>query len=361
MSTSAKELNSTEIHQLLDHITSLPDKSGVIRPLFIWGKAGVGKTEMVRDYAASRGMEFAYCAIAQLEEPGDLLGMPTISNNETIYCKPSWLPDSHENGKPGILLLDDFNRANSLVLAAAMQLAQMHTLMSYSLPNNWTIVCTGNPDGSDYSTSELDIAMRTRFIHVRARFDKMAWAKWAIDHGLQSEAINFVLTHPEQLDRGKLTNSRTLTSFFRLIAGLTPAADHPGLIETIGLGLLDEETVASYFRFMKEANMLIPAPEKILFHADTNGLEAEMTNLLVHKDGVRLDLFSTMFNRLMLYCSKPVEGRINTENLVRLFTLKDIPNDYRTHMYIEFGNLKQPELEGIRSDKRVADAILKAS
>lgn len=360
MSTTAKELNSNEVYQLLDHLTSLPaNHAGVIRPLFIWGKPGLGKTEMVRDYALSKGMEFAYCAPAQFEEMGDLHGIPEIENGKTVFRRPSWLPET--NGKPGILLLDDFNRADPRIIRGLMQLAQLHELMSWKLPDNWIIVCTGNPDTSDFSTTVLDTAVMTRFIHVRVRFDKMAWARWATEQKLPDEAINFVLTYPELIENGKLTNARTITSFFRLIAGFHPWNERAGIIETLGLGLLDEETIVSYFKFLKETSAIIPNPEEILYSKDSVTLEKQLRELLIHPGGVRLDLFSTAFSRLLLTCQKPIREKINKENLIMLFNISEIPNDFRTHMFIEFGRLNQPGLKEVINDKRFAEAVLQAA
>ena len=360
MSQNAKHLSSNEIFQLLDHLRSIPPSHGnIIRPLFIWGKPGLGKTEMVREYADTRGLDFVYCAPAQFEEMGDLHGIPEVENGVTVFRKPSWLPEP--TGRPGIILLDDMNRADPRIIRGVMQLAQLHKLMSWELPANWTIVCTGNPDGGEYSTTVLDSAVLTRFIHVQVRFDKLSWADWALKNGLPSEGINFVLTYPEMVAEGTLTNARTLSSFFKTIAGLSPWQEHSGLIETIGLGLLDPETVTAYFNFLQENADRIPDPDTILYAKDTTRLTTELRQLLHQENGVRLDLFSTAFNRLLMRCREGAVKKINPDNLIALFTMEEIPNDFRTHMVLEFGKLKQKELVNILSDVRVAQAMLKAA
>ena len=360
MSKTAKELSIEEVYRLLDHLMAFPaEHTGVIRPLFIWGRPGLGKTEMVRDYAASRGLGFSYCAPAQFEEMGDLHGIPEVEDGQTIYRKPSWIPE--DNGKPGILLLDDMNRADPRIIRGVMQLAQLHELMSWKLPANWLIVCTGNPDTSDFQTTILDDAVMTRFIHVRTRFDKLVWARWAMNNGIPEIGVNFVLTHPELVEKGKLTNARTLTSFFRLISGLTPWKQHTDLIETLGFGLLDQETIVSFFNFLNNSAAQIPEPETILYSKNTAELTAALKALLAHKDGVRLDLFSTAFNRLYLACEKPLQHPVNVENLVAMFQLPEIPNDFRTFMFVEFGRLKNPELQGLMKDRRIATAVLQGA
>ena len=93
------KLDSKKLGAALEHIfkTNLALQNTGKRgtPICIWGTHGLGKTEMVRDYAKSRGWHFAYIAPAQFEEMGDLHGMPTISSlsdgNKTIFNPPDWV------------------------------------------------------------------------------------------------------------------------------------------------------------------------------------------------------------------------------------------------------------------------------
>ena len=360
MSQTAKEVNSQELFQVIDHIRSIPHTRGnIIRPLFVWGKPGYGKTEMIREYAEQRNLDFIYCAPAQFEEMGDLHGIPEIENGKTVFRRPSWLPEPTE--RPGIILLDDMNRADPRIIKGFMQLAQLHELMSWKLPKNYLIICTGNPDGGEYSTTMMDSAVMTRFIHVNVQFDKNNWAEWAMRNDIPTECINFVLTYPETITSGNLTNARTISSFFRSIADLNPRQDHFRLIEILGHGLLDPETVESFIGFLKNSAERIPEPEVILFSKDTKQLTEDLRNLLQDESGVRLDLFSTTFNRLMMRCQQGPVTKVNLENLIALFTIEEIPNDFRTYMAMEFGKLKQKELLDILTDGRIGQALLNAA
>ena len=63
-------------------------------PVCIWGEHGIGKTELVEDFAISNGFQMAYVAPAQFEEMGDLLGMPQIIDNSTRFAPPAWVPQT---------------------------------------------------------------------------------------------------------------------------------------------------------------------------------------------------------------------------------------------------------------------------
>ena len=179
-------------------------------PLCILGRHGIGKTEIVREYARERGYEFAYVAPAQFEEMGDLLGMPAVEEGGgrpvTVFRPPDWVPVTPG---PGILLLDDVNRADDRILRGLMQLLQDYRLVSWALPPCWQIVLTANPDDGDYSVTRMDEALLTRLLHVTLEFDAASWAAWARRRGIDRRGIQFVLTFPEAVT-GRRTTPRSL-------------------------------------------------------------------------------------------------------------------------------------------------------
>ena len=87
---------------------------------------------------------------------------------------------------PGILLLDDINRADDRILRGLMQLLQNFELFSWTLPPKWQIVATANPEGGDYSVTPMDDAMLTRLVHLTMVFDPKTWAQWAESAGVDS-------------------------------------------------------------------------------------------------------------------------------------------------------------------------------
>ena len=107
----------------LDANVSLETRGQKKTPVCIWGRHGIGKTQIVQDVAKQRSAAFVSIAPAQFEEMGDLLGMPTVEagGKSTKMAAPSWVP--REPG-PGILLIDDVNRADDRILRGMMQLLQ---------------------------------------------------------------------------------------------------------------------------------------------------------------------------------------------------------------------------------------------
>lgn len=148
--------------------------------LYIWGVHGIGKSSVVRQTAEELGIGFVDFRAAQLEA-SDLRGLPDKgSDGRTHFLPPADLPAAGE----GILLLDELNRANSEVLAAAFQLVLDRRIGQYELPAGWSIVCAGNVDSGDYTVTPLDTAFCDRFCHVlltagQTTFDE--WALWMAD------------------------------------------------------------------------------------------------------------------------------------------------------------------------------------
>lgn len=76
-SSQGSSVSSVELQKLMDHLFNPEDPTRAM-PLCLWGHHGIGKTEMIKGYAKSKGWQFKYVAPAQLEEMGDLHGLPTI-------------------------------------------------------------------------------------------------------------------------------------------------------------------------------------------------------------------------------------------------------------------------------------------
>ena len=97
------KLDPIALQKVLDHVMArnaqIAEAGHLGTPLCVWGSHGLGKTQMVQEYARSKGWKFTYCAPAQFEEMGDLHGIPSMhdptpdrpnSGDEvTIFAPPS--------------------------------------------------------------------------------------------------------------------------------------------------------------------------------------------------------------------------------------------------------------------------------
>jgi MoxR-like ATPase len=142
-------------------------------------------------------------------------GYQFTGNKQMAYCPPQWIADKTGGG---ILILDDWNRADIRFIQAVMELVDRQEYISWKLPKDWHIILTANPDDGNYLVNSIDTAQRTRFISVNLKYDVEVWAKWAESSQIDSRCINFMLLHPE-LVTDKI-NARSITNFFNSISSL---------------------------------------------------------------------------------------------------------------------------------------------
>jgi len=364
-----KKGNSEEIKEILSHIfqrnndLSKENKRGTA--VCIWGTHGLGKTQIVRDYAREKKWKFSYIAPAQFEEMGDLHGMPnvidpdeTISGDEyTVYSPPDWVP--REDG-PGILLLDDINRADDRILRGCMQLLQNFELTSWKLPPKWQIVATANPEGGDYSVTPMDGAMLTRMLHATLKFDAKIWAQWAYSANVDERGISFVLTYPE-LVNSERTTPRSLTQFFEQIASIDDLKENLQLVEALALSSLDEVTVSSFIAFINDELTQLIDPEEILDTEDFKSVAKKIKDISVDDSGAkRVDRLSTMCARLYLklISDNYAQEKNHGKNLVQFLLLDTIPNDLLMSLYMDLQKHGGDEIKEMTRDKKLASKLL---
>lgn len=255
-------------------------------PICIWGSHGLGKTTLIRSLAKEKGWDVAYVAPAQFEEMGDLHGIPekvyddALDRWKTVYAPPDWAPK--DTGRAGILIIDDFNRADDRILRGLMQLFQDGRLASWGLPSNWMIVATANPEGGDYGVTPIDDAMKTRMLHIELIWDKDVWLKWArkanpktgkpnidpritdpVKGWFNEPAVNGMIGTP----RYPRTTPRSLEQFFGQIRYIPNWKSSEGydLVETYAYSALDKEVANSFLAWVRTMEEPTMFPGDILF------------------------------------------------------------------------------------------------
>ena len=364
-----KKGSSREIKEILSHIfernndLNKENKRGTA--VCIWGTHGLGKTQIVRDYALEKKWKFSYIAPAQFEEMGDLHGMPTVVDPDkrivgdeyTVYSPPDWVP--REEG-PGILLLDDINRADDRILRGCMQLLQNFELTSWKLPPKWQIVATANPEGGDYSVTPMDGAMLTRMLHATLKFDAKIWAEWAYAANVDERGIAFVLTYPELVNSDR-TTPRSLTQFFEQIASIDDLKENLQLVQALALSSLDEVTVSSFIAFVNDELTQLIDPEEILDAEDFKSIEKRIKEISVDDSGAkRVDRLATMCSRLYLKLASDdyKQGKNHSKNLIKFLMFETIPNDLLMSLYMDLQKHGSDEIKEMTRDKKLANKLL---
>jgi hypothetical protein len=368
--TQGPNLDTISLERVLNHVfnrnNGLSSTEKRTTPVCIWGSHGIGKTEIVKDFAISRGWHFAYCAPAQFEEMGDLHGIPLVhdSNEEeknsekvTVFAPPDWVPTAKG---PGILLLDDINRADERILRGIMQLLQNFEMFSWQLPEHWHIVATANPEGAEYSITPMDDAMLTRMIHFTLIFDARAWARWAAARGVDPRGISFVLTYPEAVT-GLRTTPRTLVHFFEQIEGIKDLNAETELVATLAAACLDETSVAAFISFVKDDLSTLLDPDQILDAENPQEWKTRFNELATGKSGEkRVDRISAICTRLLLHVTSEryIEKSSHSDNFAEFLSLEMIPNDLRVSLLMDLNRRASKHASNLLKNKKLARLLL---
>jgi len=323
-------LNIDEAKSFLSHIVTnnrfLQENNKLPVAVEVIGDSGIGKTSMVLQVAKELNLNLVKLNLAQIEELGDLVGFPIrqfevckdkdnciwidehaveeytklgykfSGQNRMSYCPPEWIAGKTSGG---FLLLDDWNRADIRFIQAVMELIDRQTYISWSLPKDWHILLTANPDDGEYLVNSIDNAQKTRFISVNLKFDMKCWSVWAEDNQVDGRCINFLLKHPELVTTN--INSRSITTFFNSISSIDSFETNLPLIQMIGEGSVGPEFTTLFTMFINNKLDKMISPEDTLHHEKEDYVLNTLKGIIGKEKKYRADLASILSTRLVNY------------------------------------------------------------
>jgi hypothetical protein len=326
--TESLSLNVNELKDFLNHIVVnnrfLQENGKPPVSTEVVGDSGIGKTSAIIQLAEENGLDFVKLNLAQIEEIGDLVGFPirqfevemkedkiwvdehafdeylklgykSTGKNRMSYCPPEWISNKK---KGGILLLDDWNRADVRFIQAVMELIDRQQYISWKLPKDWHIILTSNPDNGDYLVNSIDNAQKTRFISANLKFDLKCWGKWAEESQMDGRCINFLLMHPELVTKD--VNARSVVMFFNSISSIKSFEEQLPLIQMIGEGSVGSEFASLFTMFINNKLDRIISPEHI-FSQDEKYVLNTLKSLVGKDKNYRADIASTLGTRVSNY------------------------------------------------------------
>ena len=383
-------INVNELKDFLGHIISnnkfLQEQGKSPVSVEVIGESGIGKTSAIIQLAKEQNLSFVKLNLAQIEEIGDLVGFPIRQfevemNNEKTwvdehafdeymklgyqstglnrmsYCPPEWISGKEEGG---ILLLDDWNRADVRFIQAVMELIDRQQYISWTLPKNWHIILTANPDNGDYLVNSIDNAQKTRFISVNLKFDIDCWGKWAEENDIDGRCINFLLMHPELVTTD--VNSRSVSMFFNSISSIKSFDDSLPLIQMIGEGSVGPEFSSLFTMFINNKLDKMISPENI-FKQDEKYVMSTLKSLVGKDTKYRADIASTLSTRVINYLdvfakNNPVE-KDTINRISKLVTEEIFTTDICYNMVKSIYNNNMGKFKTMIMDKELVKYIMK--
>ena len=383
-------LNVNELKDFLKHIIDnnryLQENNKPMVSTEVIGDSGIGKTSSIVQLADELGLNFVKLNLAQIEEIGDLVGFPirqfemkdkkmtewvdensvedyrkkgyeATGLNRMSYCPPEWI-SGKSNG--GILLLDDWNRADMRFIQAVMELIDRQQYISWKLPKDWHIILTANPDNGDYLVNSIDNAQKTRFISVNLKFDLKCWGKWAEQAKLDGRCINFMLMHPELVT--KEVNSRSVSMFFNSISSIKTFEDSLPLIQMIGEGSVGSEFSTLFTMFINNKLDKMISPENILSQDETyvmNTLKSLVGKDKAYRADIAATLGTRVSNHLEFFAKDNAVEKPLIERISKIVTEKIFATDVCYNMVKSIYNSNPSKFKLMMLNKELVKYITK--
>ena len=273
------------------------------------------------------------------------------------YCPPEWIADKKGGG---VLMLDDWNRADTRFIQAVMELVDRQEYISWKLPKDWHIILTANPDDGNYMVNSIDSAQKTRFVSVMMKWNHERWAEWAEEEGIDGRCINFVLMNPEIVDAGKGVNPRSITTFFNCISSIKTFEDDLPLIQMVGEGSVGNEVATLFTTFINNRLDKLVTPKEMLFTKDhaTALQKVQEASGIVSGSEYRADIASILTTRFINYTlNYASKNKITPEIIDRVITfVKDadtFTDDLKYHIVKKILNGNKQKFQKLIFDKDV--------
>jgi len=356
-------LNIDELQDFVGHIITnnrhLQSEGKNPVAIEVVGESGIGKTTSIMDMTAKHDLDFVKLNLAQIEELGDLVGFPikqyqmwttkegkkvgkwvdevtvkeytctgyqTTGKSRMSYAAPEWIADKK---KGGVLLLDDWNRADVRFIQACMELVDRQQYISWSLPKDWHVILTANPDNGDYMVNSVDTAQKTRYITANLKFDIDVWARWAEENEIDTRCINFLLMHPELVTQE--TNARSISTFFNSISSIKKFEDQLPLIQMIGEGSVGNEFASMFTTFINNKLDKLVTPKEIV--TGDEEVLLQLRECIGKDDNYRADIASLLATRVanfsVAYSKTDTITQKIQERLVKLCTKDYFTDDLK--------------------------------
>lgn len=206
--------------------------------LFLFGRRGVGKTQIAIQAAESCKLKVNYINLSVIERP-DLAGYPNMNapGDVITFKSPAFLPSLLEKAKPdSIILFDEVDKAPPEITAPLLEILQFKRINDKPI-NVAACILTGNLINEGAYSNLISTALLDRGAKFILSFNFEKWVEWAKGYGVHDLIIGFLHSNPE-LACGKVEDTCYATPSPR---AWTLASD--ALIKARELKIVDIETV----------------------------------------------------------------------------------------------------------------------
>lgn len=183
----ALKVTQEELSEVLLHVAP-------VRPVFIWGAPGIGKSSLVKQFADAVGLECVSLLGSQLA-PEDIIGIPQISGDVSVFLPPKMIARK----EPYCLFLDELNACSQEVQKAFYSLILERRIGEYQLPAGSVVIGAGNRAQDGAIVKTMSSALINRMFHVEMKVSPRQWLAWAYENHLHPYVTDYIAQRPDHL------------------------------------------------------------------------------------------------------------------------------------------------------------------
>ncbi|WP_165054168.1 MULTISPECIES: ATP-binding protein [unclassified Adlercreutzia] len=179
------------------------------RPMFLVGAPGIGKTAIIEQIAQELQIGLVSYSMTHHTRQS-ALGLPHIVHREfkgleydaseyTMSEIVGAIYDYMEatGEERGILFLDEINCVSETLYPSMLQFLQFKTFGRHKVPDNWVVVCAGNPPEYNRSVHEFDVVILDRLRELDVEPDYAVWGRYAAEKGIHPVVTSFLQAKPD--------------------------------------------------------------------------------------------------------------------------------------------------------------------
>jgi len=216
--------NILKVKKLLEKTMQIPQHLRATP--FIWGPYGIGKSEMVRQFAEEQCEKLTKQYIEEgrqdelfeitdkkgqtrmvafdpvpvdirlsLKDSGDIQGLPCFTVDKNGVKRTTWaIPDCFPSNPKwkGVIFFDEFNLGQMNVINACYQVLAEFQLEAIKFNPGVLVVCAGNYTDIAPNAIELPQGINTRVNHIDMVADLDVWVDWAMSAGINPIVTSFL-------------------------------------------------------------------------------------------------------------------------------------------------------------------------
>lgn len=165
-----------------------------VRPVFIWGAPGIGKSALVERFAQDVGLPCVSLLGSQLA-PEDIIGIPQIKGDTSEFLPPKMIARK----EPYVLFLDELNACSQEVQKAFYSLIHEKRIGEYHLPQGSIVIGAGNRAQDSAIVKTMSSALINRMFHVQLKADPKQWLHWAYENQIHPWITDYITNRPDHL------------------------------------------------------------------------------------------------------------------------------------------------------------------